>query len=150
MHNSRGVPRGRKAQDERKRIAEETEKEKRVAAESKTLTEKGKELDILIDALCTLAKWQGEGYHHTLLHTACRDGRLNRVAPLIAAGAAIEEKSNNGNTPLSLAAFHGHLEVARLLLASGAEVEANNNGGYTPLSLAALKGHTDIIAPLGA
>jgi len=55
---------------------------------------------------------------------------------LLAKGANINAKSNDGFTPLYEAAYAGHEDVAELLLAKGADVNAKVNDGKTPLQVA--------------
>ena len=51
-------------------------------------------------------------------------------------GADIEAKSDNGCTPLRIAAQHGRHEAARLLVEElGADVAARTSDGHTPLEL---------------
>jgi ankyrin repeat protein len=61
---------------------------------------------------------------------------------------AINERSNDGWTPLHLAGFMGHADVARVLLDHGADIEAvsNNSIANRPLHAAiAGKAATDVI-----
>jgi len=53
---------------------------------------------------------------------------------LIAAGADVNAKDNDGSTPLHNAAKHD--EVVELLIAAGADVNAKNTLGWTPLDRA--------------
>lgn len=50
-------------------------------------------------------------------------------------------QSNEGFTPLILAAYKGHEAVCRLLIANKALVETKTNDGITPLLYAAGRGH---------
>ena len=72
----------------------------------------------------------------------CGDGTLNTAAwnnnaaeakRLIANGADVNAKNEDGWTPLHLAAIQNAAEVAKVLIANGAEVNANDNRGNTPL-----------------
>ncbi len=54
----------------------------------------------------------------------------------------MDEKSNDGQTPLHLAASEGHVEVGSLLLSKGANVDEKDNAGLTPL--AASQGHVEM------
>lgn len=56
----------------------------------------------------------------------------------------VNARSNNGDTPLHVAANEGHKDVAELLLANNADVKAKSNGGYTPLYFAAFNGSEDV------
>jgi ankyrin repeat protein len=86
-------------------------------------------------------------WNWTLLHKATADpASLEIVAVLVEAGADVNVKDNEGNTPLHFAMkrigreklhaadYHG---IIRLLLEKKADVRASNNGGATPLHTAA-------------
>ena len=51
----------------------------------------------------------------------------------LSAGEDVNEKDENGGTPLQVATYEGHKEIAELLIAKGADVNAKNNYGGTPL-----------------
>jgi hypothetical protein len=90
---------------------------------------------------------------------ACAAGELERVERLLAeapdvvggdtAGAAVAGFSDDGWTPLHLAAFFGHAKVIEVLLAHGADVAARstNPTANTPLH-AALAANQKIAAGL--
>jgi ankyrin repeat protein len=72
------------------------------------------------------------------------------VERLIATGAGVDKAmTDNGSTPLFVAAQNGHLPVVERLIAAGADVDkARTTDGTTPLFMAAHKGHTAIVAML--
>ena len=73
----------------------------------------------------------------TPLHFAARDGYKEIVELLIAKGADVNAKDNDGGTtPLHHAASYGRNEVVELLIAKGADVNAKDNYGGTPLDRA--------------
>ena len=73
----------------------------------------------------------------TLLHDAVLDGeRTDVVRLLLAYGAAVDTKSELGETPLHFAAMWNRKDEAKLLLAHGAEVNARTVGRMTPLHFA--------------
>ena len=55
---------------------------------------------------------------------------------LIAKGADVNAKSDDGWTSLHDATSIGHNEIVELLITKGADVNAKNNYGNTPLDLA--------------
>ena len=69
------------------------------------------------------------------------------VRQLLEQGENIEARgSDNGSTPLHIAARRGHTGVVRLLLEKGANIEAmNTSHRATPLDSASYGGHTDVV-----
>jgi ankyrin repeat protein len=63
------------------------------------------------------------------------------VRLLLARGAAVDARANDGSTSLIMASDRGHLDVVRELLARGADVNARRNDGSTPLMGACDSGH---------
>ena len=61
---------------------------------------------------------------NTPLHVASRFNKSVAASVLIAKGAEVNAKSEDGSTPLHFAASRNAAEVARLLIAKGAEVNA--------------------------
>ena len=83
------------------------------------------------------------------LRRACREGMLDTVQKLIAAGApihAIDEAF--GRSPLHYAASHGQADCVQLLLALGADPEQLDLQHQTPIHLAAERGHAHVIETL--
>jgi hypothetical protein len=67
------------------------------------------------------------------------------VAKLLLANKAdVNFKSNNGSTPLHLAAGKGNKDIVELLLANKADVNAVDNDGWSPMHSAITYGHKDI------
>lgn len=62
---------------------------------------------------------------------------LEDVRILLEAGASVQARWKNGDTPLHRAAWYGHTEMAALLIEHGAVVDARNDWGWTPLHAAA-------------
>jgi TonB family protein len=85
-----------------------------------------------------------DSYRVTALHLAARNGQQDIAELLLAKGAEVNTKEENGWTPLHEAAFMGHTEMAALLISKGANIDAKDNKGYTPLHLASERGHKDV------
>jgi ankyrin repeat protein len=68
------------------------------------------------------------------IHDAARKGDLKKVKALIAADPKIvNDRDNNGDTPLHQAALHNQFAVAQALIEAGADVNAKNSyGAFTP------------------
>ena len=72
---------------------------------------------------------------------AANGGHAAAIAALLAAGAEVEAKMNNGTTALMRAAEGGHAAAIEALLAAGAGVEAKDDKGRTALEIAELCKH---------
>lgn len=83
---------------------------------------------------------------HGNLFTAAQNGQIQVVKRLLAEkGANVDQKDNNGWTPLNIAAQNGHSNVVELLLAKGAKIDQANSNGWTPLNSASLNGHSNVV-----
>src|SRR5271157_341453 len=74
--------------------------------------------------------------NRTALVKAVEDGDLKMVKSLIAKGANVNARDEDGNTALIYAAGEGHLEIVKLLLDKGADVNAKSVDGMTALTRA--------------
>ncbi|MCA8931168.1 MAG: ankyrin repeat domain-containing protein [Rhodospirillaceae bacterium] len=90
-----------------------------------------------------------------VLMAAVVAGDLDKVKSLLAAGAAVDQRTpvlngfNDDHTPLLVACRDGHGAIAEVLLAAGADVNAiEPTFGAVPLHKATYNGHTDIAALL--
>ncbi|PYR84163.1 MAG: hypothetical protein DMG19_17400 [Acidobacteria bacterium] len=72
----------------------------------------------------------------TPLLFAAREGSIETVRVLVAAGAKVNKTSVDGSGPLLVAVQNGHYEIARFLLDRGADPNQANTKGWTPLYLA--------------
>jgi ankyrin repeat protein len=75
-----------------------------------------------------------------LVHETHR-GRLDRVAALLAKGAAINKLASDGFTPVMRAAYHGHRDLVAMLLEHGADPNVTAKDGASALFWACLYGH---------
>ena len=79
------------------------------------------------------------------IHQACEEGDTEEVERLIRAGVDVNNKENDGVTPIHCAAENGHTDTVQLLLDHGANVNVKDAEGYTPISEAAENGHRDTV-----
>ena len=84
----------------------------------------------------------------TALMFAAKDGQAEIARDLIAAGARLEAKDNDGDTALMYAAIDNRVDVAKELLAAGADVNAKNKNGGTPLIAATFRGRIEMVKML--
>ncbi|MCE5240771.1 ankyrin repeat domain-containing protein [bacterium] len=106
-----------------------------------------------VNALARHNDWVGppaaDECGETPLHTAARAGRVAAARLLLAHGASVATRDDEGlNTPLHLAVLAGRVDLVRLLLEHRADVAAQARLGNTPLHLAAQAGNTTIAALL--
>ena len=71
-------------------------------------------------------------------------GRWEAVRFLIEAGADVNARGPDGETPLHNSAADGSLRIVRTLLAAGADATVKNRNGQTALDIAVEKGHAEI------
>jgi ankyrin repeat protein len=82
----------------------------------------------------------------TPIHDAASQGNVQMVELLFKqSGVEIEVTTNDGFTPLLVAASRGHVKVATTLLERGADPNAKNVLGQTPLHVAAFIGNVPMI-----
>lgn len=63
------------------------------------------------------------------------------VQTLIEQGATVNVQSENGFTPLYMAAQENHDDVVKLLISNGANQTLATEDGFTPLAVALQQGH---------
>ena len=76
------------------------------------------------------------------------DNDTSKFKPQISAGADIEARNKDGNTPLHEAARFGTPDNIAALVSACPDIEVRNKVGYTPLHVAAMFGTPDNIAAL--
>lgn len=91
---------------------------------------------------------------HAALHYAAKNGHVEMIELLIAAGAEVDVLSrtpfNPGSTPLMDAAMNGRAAAVRALLAHGARADAEDSGANTALAWALINNFDEIRIALEA
>jgi excisionase family DNA binding protein len=82
------------------------------------------------------------------LQRAVDSGDVPGINALIAAGADVNTRTEDGWTPLMLATIKGHTEVVLALLKQGADVNARNKKGWTALMFAVSMGDLETMRAL--
>jgi ankyrin repeat protein len=89
---------------------------------------------------------QGAKWESVWLWQAIASGRPEILRQMIAVGADVNVRSEDGGTPLIYAAGHSDPEYTKLLLAAGAKVNAQSHvRKETPLTRAAKAGYLEIV-----
>ena len=113
------------------------------------MTDRAKATLLLILALITcFPAVASAGF--TSLHHASGGGHMSEVKALIAAGADVNAKDEDGHTPLHRASINGHAGAIKILLAAGADMNAKSKHGFTPLYAATINGHAGAVELLKA
>ncbi|MFM5893394.1 MAG: ankyrin repeat domain-containing protein [Novosphingobium sp.] len=81
----------------------------------------------------TLVNTRDQTSLDTGLHIAARQKNLRYVSFLISAGANVNMRNADGETPLVIACNLGFIEAVPPLIAAGAKVDEPNSTGETPL-----------------
>jgi ankyrin repeat protein len=85
-----------------------------------------------------------EGQHARLLE-AVEQGQAKRVKEELEAGADVNGKDKDGETPLMKAVARGHIRIVRILMEHKAELNEVDNKGQTAMMYAAENGQTSVI-----
>ena len=64
------------------------------------------------------------------------DGNDDLIKVLLAGGANVNARANDGSTPLHILASSYNVADAKLLIANGADVNAEDGDGFRPLDYA--------------
>jgi hypothetical protein len=83
----------------------------------------------------------------TRIHLAAERNQKDLITNLIKYGADVNDKDNNGMTPLQLAAYAGHKETVLMLIEKGTRLK-NFDWGKSPLDLAVTIRHYDLAITL--
>jgi Raf kinase inhibitor-like YbhB/YbcL family protein len=78
------------------------------------------------------------------LHAAAAGDCADTLALLVARGANLNARDNDGWTPMIKAASAGHVEIVRLLLEKGADMNVADSEGRTAWTYAAMGNHLEI------
>ncbi len=78
------------------------------------------------------------------IHQTVIDGNEALIRRELSNGANVNEKNEDGHTPLHLAAQSGHKRIVELLIDKGSDVNAKNDDGDTPLDVAIKFKHSKI------
>lgn len=78
------------------------------------------------------------------LHNAAADNAVALIERLIANGANVNAKDENGDTAVHAAAANNAINAAKALLNKEADINATNNEGNTPLHMANANGKHEI------
>lgn len=81
-----------------------------------------------------------ERHNITELHFAAQSGNVQAIARLVAAGADVNARDENGNTPLQYASAEPVPAAILKLIELGADVNLGDDRGFTPLHCAAAHG----------
>jgi ankyrin repeat protein len=77
------------------------------------------------------------------IHDAAKAGDVAKVRQLLANGAKVDAREEDGWTPLHWAAVEGHADVAKVLLAAGADGSLKDGDGKTPFDKAKSDGRLE-------
>jgi ankyrin repeat protein len=86
----------------------------------------------------------------SVLHRVCmaREEKIHIVRNLLSIfkdTSIMEQKNNNGLTPLNLACFHGHTKIAKLFLENGADFTVQYNDGSNILHMLCKNGNYNLV-----
>jgi ankyrin repeat protein len=76
------------------------------------------------------------GEKQKIVHTCCRSGSAECLSVLICHGIDIEDRDNDGRTPLMVTVSWAHPPCVEMLLKTGAQVDARNANNLTSLHVA--------------
>ncbi len=87
--------------------------------------------------------WAGD-INSDFIKAAAKDDTAT-VKNLLAKGADVNTKNDDGWTALMLAAKGGYIDIVKLMLTNGAEINVKNMGGFTAFMYAVVEDHNSIV-----
>ena len=99
----------------------------------------------LLVVLCSSNLFFAQSHLNQDLLKMAREGQDALIRTLLAAGADVNARDENGRTALLLAALEGHYHTVAALLDADADVEAKDKDGKTAQDLASARGHKEIV-----
>ena len=118
------------------------------------LINNGADVNIAVNSSRTESRFHAHLHEFTPLHIAANfhfTANLNSfemAGLLIANGADVNQKSDDGQSPLHIAVRGGNDRLVELLIANGADVNAKDFEDYTPLHNAAWNGRLGVVEVL--
>ncbi|XP_053620002.1 BRCA1-associated RING domain protein 1-like [Plodia interpunctella] len=138
-----------KSTKESKNVEKVTRKASKNILSDKTNQATKNEMDSsFVSSLSTKATEKRNQKGETLLHIACRFGKMDKVMELLSNGANTNTKDYAGWTPLHEVVQNGNLDLVILLLQYNAMVNVPGQSNETPLHEAVRYNHVDIVKEL--
>eukprot|EP01119_Soliformovum_irregulare_P008820 TRINITY_DN21938_c0_g1_i1.p1 TRINITY_DN21938_c0_g1~~TRINITY_DN21938_c0_g1_i1.p1 ORF type:complete len:135 (-),score=35.05 TRINITY_DN21938_c0_g1_i1:282-686(-) len=85
--------------------------------------------------------------NHKLIES-CKEGDTGFASVLIASGAKVNCRDQDGWTPLHWAAGNGYEDLAAMLVEKGAKIRRKSRDGFTPKQVAEIYDHKPVIGIL--
>ena len=120
------------AEEEDEAEADEEPEDDVEVAEVEPADEEKEEPDEVVTRLSFSQLIDKKGGMTALLHAA-REGHAEALEVLVRRGAALEQRSADGTSPLLIATINGHFDVAARLLELGADPNVASDAGATAL-----------------
>lgn len=78
------------------------------------------------------------------IFSAARTGDIEKIRDLLESGVSINDKNENGHSPLMLSSYNGHYDSTRFLIERGADVNSVDGSANSILMGVVFKGHAPI------
>ncbi|CDW81355.1 ankyrin repeat [Stylonychia lemnae] len=85
---------------------------------------------------------------YNMLMFAASEGHLDIIKYLVEEGANVNERSNNGETPLIRACYFNRLDIAQYLISAKANIEHVTTTDLTPLQVAIMRNKPNMVTLL--